>query len=747
MQVNRRPTGWGEIALAAALLAWAPAARGDVFKRLGHEPGPSGVQGQVDGPRPKSGAVFEVDAPALAALLAGAPGWDPAAGLGAGALRLGLPGPDGGLVDCLVAESPVMEPELAGKYPQMRTYLVRTEDGAAAGRVELTPRGLTGMLRSPAGVWMIDPWQSADPGHVVSYWLRDLPGSADWSCHTTEGMHGPGTSEDGGLAQTRGPDPTQVLRTVRLAMACSGEWGLHQCDVQGHAPNVADPLAAIVTVVARTNVVYEADLGVHFNLVANNDQVVFVDPATDPYPTTCDGTGGADCSSGYLSVNISTLSSVIGNANFDLGHVLTRVYGGVAYLNALCASTKGGGVSGIPRGGDVDPFTALVVIHEVGHQFGATHTFSGTRGRCAGNVTLSSAWEAGSGSSPMAYPGGCPVGDAPPSDNITLFADPYFHHGSLGQMQARLAVVTCPAQSVTTNHLPQITSVPASTNIPPSTPFVLTATATDSDGETLTYSWEQFDSGAARPLSGTGSEDTGVGALFRVFPPVTTTQRTFPRMADVLSGVPTPGERLPTVANATRRFRVLVRDNHAGVGATATSAFVDLTIPGGTTPFAVSSPTPGQTLHAGSRSVAWSVGGTDLPPISCATVTLRLSLDAGATFPVVLGTFPNTGLATVVLPSSTADARIRVDADGEVFFAMSPAFTLLPGCPSDLDDGSGNGVPDGGVDINDLLYFLARYEAGHAAADLDDGSGSGVPDGGVDINDLLFFLARYEAGC
>ncbi len=70
-----------------------------------------------------------------------------------------------------------------------------------------------------------------------------------------------------------------------------------------------------------------------------------------------------------------------------------------------------------------------------------------------------------------------------------------------------------------------------------------------------------------------------------------------------------------------------------------------------------------------------------------------------------------------------------------------------PACPADLDDGSGLGVPDGGVDINDLLYFLAQYEAGALPADLDDGSFTGTPDGGVDINDLLFFLSHYEAGC
>ncbi len=72
-----------------------------------------------------------------------------------------------------------------------------------------------------------------------------------------------------------------------------------------------------------------------------------------------------------------------------------------------------------------------------------------------------------------------------------------------------------------------------------------------------------------------------------------------------------------------------------------------------------------------------------------------------------------------------------------------------PACPADLDNGTGTGTPDGGVDISDLLYFLAAFESGSLAADLDnDGDPTtGNPDGGVDINDLLFFLARFEGGC
>lgn len=70
-----------------------------------------------------------------------------------------------------------------------------------------------------------------------------------------------------------------------------------------------------------------------------------------------------------------------------------------------------------------------------------------------------------------------------------------------------------------------------------------------------------------------------------------------------------------------------------------------------------------------------------------------------------------------------------------------------PLCIADVDDGTGSGTPDGGVTIDDLLYYLDLFGSGVARADVDDGSGTGTPDGGVTIDDLLYYLVRFEAGC
>ena len=73
---------------------------------------------------------------------------------------------------------------------------------------------------------------------------------------------------------------------------------------------------------------------------------------------------------------------------------------------------------------------------------------------------------------------------------------------------------------------------------------------------------------------------------------------------------------------------------------------------------------------------------------------------------------------------------------------------LAPPCVADVDDGFGSGVPDGGVTIDDLLFYLGAFTAGVERADVDDdGEDPPQPDGGVTIEDLIYFIVRYTAGC
>jgi hypothetical protein len=179
----------------------------------------------------------------------------------------------------------------------------------------------------------------------------------------------------------------------------------------------------------------------------------------------------------------------------------------------------------------------------------------------------------------------------------------------------------------------------------------------------------------------------------------------------------------------------MVRDNFAGAGGVDVSPFVEILIAPGTTPFTVTSPAEGARLTAGQESdIVWEVGGTDAAPVSCSTVTVRLSTDGGLTFPVTLGSAPNTGTARFSVPEvETEAARVRIDADGGIFFAVSRPFVVGPPCIADFNE-------DGGVDGADVEAFFVVWSQGEAGADLNQ-------DGGVDGADVETFFIRWEAGC
>jgi hypothetical protein len=287
----------------------------------------------------------------------------------------------------------------------------------------------------------------------------------------------------------------------------------------------------------------------------------------------------------------------------------------------------------------------------------------------------------------------------------------------------------------TSNEIPTVITIQTAELIPPSTPFALQAIALDSDvDDVLTYSWEQFDSGFARPLTGADAFDNGQGALFRVFPPVTSGTRTFPKMSDVLGGVSTPGEMLPTVPDAARRFRCVVRDRNPQAGASAISSFVTVTVAQGTTPFRVTFPTAGAHVSPGPATITWTTGNTQNAPINASEVSIELSIDNGATFAYQLGTFANTGVASITVPEvDTPSARIQVSASGKIFFAVSPPFHASPFCPSDI-------TRDGTVDGDDTIAYFGLWDSADIAADIN-------LDGGVDGDDIIQFFRGWDGGC
>src|SRR5436190_4750477 len=592
-----------------------------------------------------------------------------------------LPLPDGRSGTFRIVDSPIMAPELAARYPEIRTYLGQgVDDPSQSVRFDLTPKGFHAQILGRDGTSYIDPFQPGDPDHYITYRKRDHIHGVRGVCEVTGEPIG--SAEDtakhlGAKLATGG-----TLRTYRLAMAATGEF------TQFHGGTVLDGLSAIVTTMNRVNGIYEREAGVRMVLVANDDQLIYTNPATDPYANT----------SNDLNANQSNTDSVIGTGNYDIGHLVGTGGGGIAQLRAVCGNFKAEGLTGNPAP-VADGFDVDYVAHEMGHQFGGNHTFNGSGSNCSGgNRNAGTAYEPGSGITIQAYAGICGGDDLQPN------SDDYFHRVSLNEINAFITnPVTggsCGVASATGNAIPSV-SAPAAFTIPGRTPFTLTASGSDADaGDVLTYLWEQFDLGAAN-AEGVLDATVLTGPLFRAYDPSTDPSRTFPSWRYILNnanvvpatapleGTAGPswmaGEVLPN-ASRTLSFHVTVRDNRAGGGGTNEATTV-LTVANTAGPFAVTAPNTSVSWAAGSaQTVTWNVANTASAPIGTANVRITLSVDGGNTWPIELqASTPNDGSQAVTIPAgiATTQARVRVEAVGNIYFDVSDVnFTITSGANS-----------------------------------------------------------------
>lgn len=616
---------------------------------------------------PNKYRALAADEGALRALLASAP-MEGVASAGTSSVILGLPMPDGTIVHYRVVESPVMQPGLAAKFPDIKTYLAQgVEDRTATMRLDFTPAGFHAMAITGKGTVFVDPYSPYTDGgtaHYISYYKQDYPTLTDlgiqdqFSDSHKNIIPSAHPGRDARPQSPSAPPTGNNLRTYRLAMAATSLY------TRENGGTVASAMAQIVIMVNRLNEVYEQELSIRMVLVNNNDQIVYTNPATDPYSTAAD----------LGNTNQAKIDEVIRPENYDIGHVVTKRGGGAAAVGVVCAAgSKANAYSGnfVVQG---DPLIIDVVAHEIGHQFGGAHTFNGTTGGCgSGNRDATHAYEPGSGSTIMTYPGSCA------GEDLQAHADPYFHTASYDDIITYVndpqGGAACGTNTPTGNNPPFIGAL-SSYVIPAGTYFQLTGAATDADGDALKYDWEEFDLGTQSPPQG----DDGSRPIFRSFPPTTNPTRYFPKLQDILTkndGAPSFGEWLPTT-NRTLKFRFTARDNRAGGGGVnyGQTTVQVVASQGATTfgPFRVTAPNTALFWPGNSQqTVTWNVANTDQAPVSCANVNILLSIDGGQTFPTTLAAnTANDGSEAVMVPNITGtSARVEVACANNIFFDTS----------------------------------------------------------------------------
>ncbi|AMC11130.1 hypothetical protein Lupro_07645 [Lutibacter profundi] len=578
---------------------------------------------------------------------------------------LRFPNENGEFVKYQIFETPILEEALQRKYPNIKSYIGKgINNSNSVVRFSVTSLGLHAMVFQKTGQsTYIDPYSSNKESYIF-YKKKSLPQVEQFQCRVEEVKNTTKIEQSNITAKAENANDG-ILRTFRLAIATTGEYSQFHLTNQGISATATDAekkgavLSAIVATMTRVNAIFERDVALTMVLVANNTDIIFLDATTDSFTN--------DDASKLIDESQTVIDAAIGTSNYDIGHTFSTGGGGLAQLRSPCTDSKARGITGSsnPIG---DPYDIDFVAHEMGHQFGAHHTFNTDSGNCGGgNRNDATAVEPGSGSTIMAYAGIC----AP--NNVQNLSDAYFHLVSIREMWDNITAgnSTCGAQTSTANNTP-VLNVLANYTIPISTPFVLNATATDAENDALTYTWEQLDTEITlHPL-----ESTAIGGpAFRSVMPSTSSMRFFPNQNTVVAGnLSSTWEVLPSVAR-TMRFGVTVRDNNV-VGGQTSSEETTVTVDGLSGPFKLTSQATVEIWDAGTaQTITWDVANTNVSPINCTLVNILLSTDGGFTYPITLASnVANDGSHEIITPNITTNtARIKIESVGNIFYTMNAA--------------------------------------------------------------------------
>lgn len=570
---------------------------------------------------------------------------------------ISFPNSEGKMENFKVRENSNFDPELAAKYPDIKSYVGEgLNDPNSTVYFSVSPLGLSSMeIYGDKSAVFIEPY-TKDLSTYVVYKKSDKKDDLNKFECTVIDVAQKGVANTNVAARPNADDAK--LRTFRLALSSTGEYTAYFGGTKANA------LAAMNNTMTRVNGVFEKDFAARMVLIANNDAVIYTSASSDPYSPAAQ-------MNNWNSQLQSTLTSVIGEANYDIGHLFGASGGGgnAGCIGCVCTNgSKGSGYTSpadaIPSG---DNFDIDYVAHEMGHQFGGNHTFSMSNEGTGANM------EPGSGSTIMGYAGIT-------SQDIQPHSDAFFHAISIQQITNNIKAKTCPVSTNTGNSIPTA-NAGLDYTIPKGTPFMLTGTGTDANGDSLTYIWEQMDNASSSQTgaSSAASATKASGPTFRSWTPIASPTRYFPRMASILTGATTTAgseitvEALSNVARSYN-FRFTVRDNRAG-GSGNNSDDALITVNGTAGPFSVSSQNSATTYTGGtSQTITWNVAGTTANGVNAANVDILWSTDSGTTWSTLLAGTPNDGSQAVTIPNSaTTTGRIMVKGSNHIFFDINNA--------------------------------------------------------------------------
>jgi subtilisin-like proprotein convertase family protein len=594
---------------------------------------------------------------------------------------ISLPNIDGNLERFEMLEASNFTPEFQAQFPNIRAYAGKgIDDKNATVRLSIDPRGIEAMVfRTDKRNEFIESY-SEDGSIYAIYNASRNKGSLPFTCST----------QDISIAKTletheTDRSNTSELLTFRLALSCNAEY-------TAYFGGVTQALAAMNATMTRVNGVFEMDFAIHMNMI-DNTAIIYTNAATDPYT-------GMGSWNGQLQ---ATLTSVIGEANYDVGHMFGATGGGgnAGCIGCVCVNNqKGSGITspadGIPMG---DNFDIDYVAHELGHQFGGNHTFSNNVEGSGVNV------EPGSGTTIMGYAGIT-------AQDIAAHSDAYFVYASVKQVQDNMVGKTCPIRTPLAN-TPPVVDAGADYIIPISTPYILTGSATDVDGDTLSYCWEQNDSATSQTGNASQASPTKTGGPnWRSYNPTASPSRYMPPLARVVNNQLTSvfgaitTEAISSVGRVCN-FALTVRDRNLEVGQT-NSDFMKVTTVAAAGPFVINTPNTAISVMAATNyDVTWNVAGTTANGVNAATVDILLSTDGGFTYPIELAdNVPNDGTQSVNFPDIPGTTnRVMVKGHNHIFYDISNTnFTITTAASTFVLTAAGGSDTQSSCQGTEVLY-------------------------------------------
>lgn len=602
-----------------------------------------------------------------------------------------IPTAEGKIEKFSVYHAPVMDEEIENKYNLYSYVGIGLDDKNKYIRFSISPNQFNSMILDNTGkIQLIDPYTT--DGEVYSVRIRKGPDFKDFKCNTVDEIP---TEKS---ISNKIPSGDRKFRTYRLALSVTGEYTQHFNGLNG-------ALQQINITLTRVNGILEKDLAVNLKMI-NNISLIYADPDTDPYSdyTLMDN---------WNMELQKTLTAVVGEDNYDIGHLFGATGGGgnAGCIGCICVSpildqngipVKLGKGSGITSPANNNPsgdhFDIDYVAHEIGHQLGANHTFSYKIEDTGVNI------EPGSGSTIMGYAG---ITNA----NVQENSDAYFHSASIHQITYNLQSKICGTSFNIPNKPPIVNVGAPSVTIPIGTRFYLDAEGTtDLEGDELTFCWEQDDNATNKVIKVDPTQDSG--PIFRSFPPTSSSRRYFPSLTTDLHSP----ETWETVSNVKRtlHFTVTVRDNNPNKPQTKIET-KEVVVSNTAGPFIVTFPTADYVANKESSiNVTWKVANTTAHPFNTQYVKISLVTDDGQTITPLVDNIPNSGNATVNLPTNVTakKAKIMVEATNNIFFALSDNFSIgyepveicknytYMGSPKPIPDGKGNNVSGGYASMN-----------------------------------------------